>query len=281
MPELPEVEIVRRGLEPAFLNQSVRGIRINRSDLRIPIPSNFRKIVEGQRIKTLNRRGKYILAFLESGAGFVLHLGMSGRIHIYHAGEKYESAKHDHVVFDMDGGAKVVFNDPRRFGMLYLISEQNWQCEAPFNTMGPEPLSNDFSGPVLAQHLKNRRMPIKAALLNQDIVAGIGNIYACEALYEAGISPLRQALAVQGRQAGKLAAALRDVLNRALAAGGSSLKDYQHTDGQLGYFQHSFSVYDREGHSCPACDCDMIRTKGIGRIVQAGRSSFYCARKQK
>lgn len=281
MPELPEVETVRQGLLPAMKNKVIENVTLNRMDLRVSIDSNFKKLTDGQQIQNIIRRGKYILAFLDSGHGFVLHLGMSGRVNIYEDRDGYEPAKHDHVIWDMDDGGRIVFNDPRRFGMLYLTTEQNWQDEPPFNKMGPEPLSNSFSGRVLAEALKNKRSPIKTALLDQRVVSGVGNIYACEALYDSGIHPERASNSLSENETTRLAGAVRDVLQRAIAAGGSTLKDYAKTDGSLGYFQYSFSVYDREGHSCPSCDCDKIKTCAIKRIVQSGRSTFYCPQKQK
>ena len=280
MPELPEVEIVRRGLTPAMLDKHIKTITLNRSDLRGGIPGNLKSSIQGARVITTLRRGKYIMVFTEGGAGFVLHLGMSGRIKIHPPGQDYAPAKHDHVIFTMDDNTQVIFNDPRRFGMLYSVRAESWQNDQPFASMGPEPLDDHFTGEKLAARLRGRRTPIKSALLDQKIVAGIGNIYACEALFESAISPFRLADSITPREAAALAESVRGVLLRALASGGSSLKDYRHTDGNLGYFQHSFSVYDREGLACPGCDCDILKTGGIQRIVQAGRSTFHCPRKQ-
>jgi len=278
MPELPEVEIVKRGLEDAVLGVRVECLSFNRPDIRVPLPQNLPQKIEGQRIDQFIRRGKYIVALAENGTGFILHLGMSGVVKIIPHDEPYTPVKHDHVVFVMhnDAGQKshVVFHDPRRFGFLKETTRENWAEDSSFKTMGPEPLSNDFSGPVLAQALKGRKSPIKTALLDQKIVAGVGNIYACEALYMAGISPKRLASSVQGQRAEKLAQAIRSVLEKAIDSGGSSLKDYYHADGSLGYFQHSFQVYDREGV--------MIEDKyPVQRIVQGGRSTFYCPAKQR
>ncbi len=280
MPELPEVEIVRRGLEPALKDKSIDSITLNRMDLRVPIPSNFKECVEGSVAQSIMRRGKYILVFFDNQHGFVLHLGMSGRVNIYGPRDEYTPAKHDHVVFHMADKTRIVFNDPRRFGMLYLTSEAKWQEEKPFSEMGPEPLGNNFSGEALYERLNKRRTSIKSALLNQHIVSGVGNIYACEALFEANIDPHRLACDVPRAECDLLAQAIRGVLERAIAAGGSSLKDYAHTDGSLGYFQHGFKVYDREGTPCPECDCDIIKTSGIKRVVQSGRSTFFCSQKQ-
>ena len=277
MPELPEVEIVKRGLESAVLGACVKRLVFNRPDIRLPLPQDLPSRLQGQRINQLIRRGKYIIALAENEAGFIMHLGMSGVVKIVPAGETYSPVKHDHVVFEMedeDGqDMHVVYHDPRRFGFLKETSRHYWQQDDSFKTMGPEPLSNDFSGPALANALKGRNVPIKNALLDQRVVAGVGNIYACEALYMAGISPKRIAGSVQGKRAEKLASAIVEVLKRAIDSGGSSLKDYYHADGSLGYFQHQFKVYGREG--------DMIDGNPVKRIVQSGRSTFYCPAKQR
>lgn len=259
----------------------VKRVKVHRRDLRVPIPLELKSVLEGRRIEGMTRRGKYIVIFAEGRSCVVLHLGMSGRISIFKAGQSYKKAKHDHVVFEMEDGTMVVFNDPRRFGMLYLADGKTWASEAPFCNMGPEPLMNDFSAPVLHGALKRRRTPIKSALLDQRVVAGLGNIYVCEALYYSGIHPETSACDISLRSVEKLTCAIRDVLEKAISSGGSTLRDYQKTDGSLGYFQHSFAVYDREKSACPECDCDISRTDGIKRIVQSGRSTFYCAGKQK
>lgn len=274
MPELPEVEIVKRGLEEAVLGQRIKSLVYNRPNLRLPLPVELPAKLAGQRIEAFNRRGKYIIGLTEGGDGFILHLGMSGVVKIIPSGEVYVPVKHDHVVFAMEDGGYIVFNDPRRFGFLKATHRDCWHVDDSFKAMGPEPLSNDFSGSILAAALKGRKSPIKTALLDQKIVAGVGNIYACEALYMSGISPERVAGSVQGARADKLAAAIVNVLRLAIESGGSSLKDYYHADGSLGYFQHKFKVYDREG--------DMIDGKyPVKRIVQSGRSTFYCPAKQK
>ena len=280
MPELPEVEIVKRGITPAMLNQNIERLILNRPDLRFPIPPFLPEKLKGRSVMNLQRRGKYILGFIESGDGFVLHLGMSGVVTVLAPGESYVPQKHDHVIFEMGDGGRIVFNDPRRFGFLDFVQESMWQDSKPFSQMGPEPLGNDFNGPALAAKLKGRKVPIKNALLDQSVVAGVGNIYACEALYMAGISPKRMAGSVQGVRAERLAQAIQDVLRKAIEVGGSTLKDYRHADGNLGYFQHHFSVYDKEGYACPTCDCDIVETHGVSRFVQSGRSTFYCSRKQ-
>ncbi|MFK7839783.1 MAG: bifunctional DNA-formamidopyrimidine glycosylase/DNA-(apurinic or apyrimidinic site) lyase [Bdellovibrionales bacterium] len=277
MPELPEVEIVKRGIETAVFaghdSEVIQSLVFNRPNLRLPLPQDLPKQIKGQAFSQFYRRGKYIIALCENGHGFILHLGMSGVVKIIPRGELYESIKHDHVVFKMKNGAHLVFNDPRRFGFLKAVSEDTWQEDSAIAAMGPEPLSNDFNGPILAKALMDKRTPIKTALLDQSVVAGIGNIYACEALYMAGISPQRLATNVRGKRAERLAQAIITVLKKAIESGGSSLKDYYHADGSLGYFQHSFQVYDREG--------DMIDGQfPVKRIVQAGRSTFYCPAKQ-
>ena len=280
MPELPEVETVRRGLEPVMVGRRIRDVIVRRRDLRVPVPGNFRDYVAGQRVTDLQRRGKYIVAVFENGEGFGLHLGMSGRVKIHSASGDQNYALHDHVVFVMDNGTKIIFNDPRRFGMVFRTGKR-WAAEKPFSNMGPEPLGQEFRGDIFSARLKQKKVPIKNVLLDQSIVAGVGNIYACEALYHAGINPVKKAAAVRGAQTAKLVKAIRHVLTLAIEAGGSTLRDHRRTDGQMGYFQHSFSVYDREGKACPACECDIARTGGIRRIVQAGRSTFYCPGKQK
>ncbi len=284
MPELPEVETVRRGLEPVLLGRRIEDVLVRRFDLRMRVPENFRSHVSGKKITRLLRRGKYILAVLDDGNGFGLHLGMSGRVKVQppstdrNTDQNY--ALHDHVVFMMEEGSKIIFNDPRRFGMVFPI-DKKWEEEKPFSRMGPEPLEKDFSGTKFALRLKGKTTPIKTTLLDQSVVAGVGNIYVCEALYHAGISPLKKAKMIHGTRAGKLASAVRHVLEMAIEAGGSTLRDHRQTDGSEGYFQYSFSVYDREGQACPSCVCDPAITGGIRRIVQGGRSTFYCPRKQK
>jgi formamidopyrimidine-DNA glycosylase len=274
MPELPEVEIVRRGLEAAMLGpgRGIRQLALNREGLRYPFTPGMAAALAGREVSSLSRRGKYILMQMRGAGTLVWHLGMSGSIRVFPKGEAYAPALHDHAVFGLEDGGTVAFNDPRRFGFLLHYKDERWREAEPFASMGPEPLGNDFNGPVLAARLKGRKSPIKTALLDQRVVAGLGNIYVCEALYQARISPLRRAGDVKEPEAEDLSAAIRDVLGRALEAGGSSLRDYRHTDGGLGCFQHRFSVYDREGQPCPVCGkgCE------VKRIVQAGRSTFYC-----
>jgi formamidopyrimidine-DNA glycosylase len=281
MPELPEVETVMRGMEPVFQAGPIAELVLYRPDLRFPIPVNLPAAMKGRAITQLTRRGKYILGFAEGGKGFVLHLGMSGRVKILDKGRTYEREKHDHLEFKMKSGARVLYNDPRRFGFLDILEDKDWERSRHFKDMGPEPLGNSFNGPALHAALSGRKTPIKQALLDQAIVAGIGNIYACEALFMARISPLRAAGKVSARECEVLARAIKDVLKKAIKAGGSSLKDYRHTDDGLGYFQHQFSVYDREGSGCPGCECDTIKIGCVTRIVQGGRSTFYCKKRQR
>ena len=282
MPELPEVEIVRRGLEPVFKDNGIVECRINIPALRYPFGDDFCSVVSGNSVKAVGRRGKYMLIDLDDGHCLVWHLGMSGRVRIYKSddNEKYVSQKHDHVVFEMRGGAVIVFYDPRRFGVMKLIKKSDLDEIAPFKAMGPEPLGNHLNGDALANALKNKKTNIKAALLDQNVVAGVGNIYACEALYMAGIHPATLAGSLKGSQIEALVRAVRAVLFKAIEAGGSTLKDYRQTDGSLGYFQHMFGVYDRAGQPCPDCECDMSVSGGVQRIVQNGRSTFYCPVRQ-
>ena len=275
MPELPEVETVRRGLEKRLLGQRVAYAEARRQTLRIPLPEDFAARMTGRRFERLERRGKYILAYLDNRTVLIVHLGMSGRFTLGDAGA-LPDGPHDHVVFRMEDGTVATYNDPRRFGLMTLCSDTEVDEHRLLASMGVDPLGNMFNGPYLASRLKGRRSPIKAALLDQKTVAGLGNIYVCEALYGAGISPRRSAHTVQGGRAERLAAAIRKTLDSALQAGGSSLRDYVQANGELGYFQHQFSVYGREGEPCPECDCE----QAVKRIVQSGRSTFYCARRQ-
>jgi len=285
MPELPEVETVVRGLQPNLEGCVLRRVLQRRPDLRFPLPQGFVSRLEGQRVVSVGRRAKYILVTLGGGETLLCHLGMSGRMTILKSGElngsRQDLDKHDHIVFETDRGDQIRFNDARRFGIMDLIVPDQLATHPLLAGLGPEPLGNAFNGPALAAALKGKRSPIKSALLDQRVVAGLGNIYVSEALYHAALSPRRQAYTVQGGRAERLAAAIRDVLQRAIAAGGSSLRDYVQTDGELGYFQHAWSVYGREGEACPGCRCDAAATGGIRRIAQSGRSTFYCPRLQR
>lgn len=275
MPELPEVETVKAGLENAVLGKRIQSVKINRYDLRVPIPQDFGQMMSGRPIQHIERRGKYIIFHIDDVRA-VLHLGMSGRIRIFDSLEAYEARKHDHVICTMEGGGCFAFEDPRRFGMFYLARDKDWQSEKPFSAMGPEPLST-WSGADLYEAIHHKKTIIKTALLDQRVVAGLGNIYVCEALYSAHVLPTRLCHTITRSEADAIVKESRAVLSRAIDAGGSTLKDYQKTDGSLGYFQYSFSVYDQEDQDCANKSCGAK----ILRIVQAGRSTFYCPKCQK
>ena len=280
MPELPEVETVRRGLAPVLVGRRIERMEIRRRDLRLPIPDGVEDRLTGRRIDALERRAKFLLVNLSGGESLIVHLGMSGRFRIFE-GTPPPPERHDHVIIAIEGGASVVFNDPRRFGMMVPVPTAEVETHPLLAALGPEPLGAEFEAEVLSARLAGRRSPIKAALLDQAVVAGLGNIYVCEALFRAGISPRRRADTIGSKKAVRLVSAIRDVLAEAIAAGGSSLRDHRQPSGELGYFQHRFAVYDRAGEPCPDCDCDLSASGGIRRIVQAGRSTFYCARRQR
>jgi formamidopyrimidine-DNA glycosylase len=275
MPELPEVETIRRGLALRISGRRIVRAELRRPDLRRPFPPMLAARLTGARIGALRRRGKYLLIELDETGLLLLHLGMSGRITA--AGPEIPEAKHDHVVLSLDDGTVVRFNDPRRFGLLDYMPRGTEAAHPLLAGMGPEPLEPGFDGAYLDRALAGKLTPIKAALLDQRIVAGLGNIYVCEALFRAGLSPRRLAATVTGARAVRLAAAIREVLGEAIAAGGSSLRDYVQANGELGYFQHRWAVYGREGEPCPGCTC----AEGVRRIVQSGRSTFFCARRQR
>jgi len=275
MPELLEVETVRRGLALKMSGRRIARAELRRPDLRRPFPPMLVERLDGARIGELGRRGKYILIELDADGLLLLHLGMSGRVMA--GGGELPEEKHDHVVLTLDDGTVVRFNDPRRFGTLDYLRRSEIDAHPLLAGLGPEPLGPDFDGRYLAKALAGKMTPIKSALLDQRIVAGLGNIYVCEALYRAGISPRRLAGTVNGARAERLAAAVRDVLGEAIEAGGSSLGDYVQTNGELGYFQHRWAVYGREGEPCPGCSC----AEGVRRIVQSGRSTFFCAKRQR
>ena len=279
MPELPEVETVRRGLTPAMEGVRIAQADVNRPDLRWPFPDRMADRLTGQTVLRLRRRSKYILADLSSEETLLIHLGMSGRmlvsgdplgqfVHDHPAPEK-----HDHVVFHMDNGARITFNDPRRFGAMDLLDTATTATHPLLAKLGPEPLGNAFNEAHLQTAFEGKKTPVKSALLDQRIVAGLGNIYVCEALYRARISPKRLAGAISKPRVAALVPIIREVLSDAIEAGGSSLRDFRQADGELGYFQHRFDVYDREDHPCRTPGCALP----IRRIVQSGRSSFYCA----
>ena len=287
MPELPEVEIVRRGLAQAMEGHRIEIVKVRRSDLRFPVPTDFSDRLRGRTLTALRRRAKYLVCTFDDNTVLLVHLGMSGRMVIEtredltalgrFVPQKSVHDAHEHIVFQIDTGTIVRFSDPRRFGAMLLTTTHELASHKLIRHLGPEPMEDGFTGPVLAARLKGKRTPIKTALLDQRVIAGIGNIYACEALYAARISPRRGAYSIQGARAARLAGAVRDVLKQAIDAGGSSLRDHVAPSGELGYFQHSFNVYGREGEPCPGCDCG----KSIQRIVQGGRSTFLCTRRQR
>jgi formamidopyrimidine-DNA glycosylase len=278
MPELPEVETVRRGLAPVMEGQVIVAAEIRRPDLRWPLPDRMAERLTGARVERLRRRSKYILADLSTGETLLIHLGMSGRMlisgqmagYFHHAHPAPQ--KHDHIILDIENGTRVTFNDARRFGMMDLMATGTAETHWLMAGIGPEPFGNSFDESYFIAALSGRRTPIKAALLDQRIVAGLGNIYVSEVLHRAGISPRRLAGRIAPARVASLVPIIRQVLSDAIEAGGSSLRDYRQADGELGYFQHRFRVYDREGDACPAPGC----TGTIRRIVQSGRSSFYC-----
>jgi len=275
MPELPEVETVRRGLALRMTGRRIVRAELRRPDLRRPFPPMLAKRLNGALIGGLSRRGKYILIELDETGLLLLHLGMSGRITA--GGPETPEARHDHVVLTLDDGTVVRFNDARRFGTLDYLERGGETAHPLLAGLGPEPLEAGFDGAYLARVLAGKMTPIKSALLDQKIVAGLGNIYVCEALYRAGISPRRLAATVTAARAARLAAAVRETLEEAIAAGGSSLRNYVQANGELGYFQHRWAVYAHEGEPCPGCNC----AEGIRRITQAGRSTFFCAKRQR
>ncbi|HEX9809720.1 MAG TPA: bifunctional DNA-formamidopyrimidine glycosylase/DNA-(apurinic or apyrimidinic site) lyase [Alphaproteobacteria bacterium] len=285
MPELPEVETVRLGLAPVLEGRRILRVEARRGDLRVPFPERFAERLEGRRVQRLTRRAKYLLAgFDDGGEMLLMHLGMSGRMVVDGAGGIggwRAPVAHDHVVIETDAGTRITFNDARRFGLMTLIAPGDVPAHPLLRGLGPEPLGDGFTAPALEAALAGRSASIKAALLDQRIVAGLGNIYACESLFRAGLSPRRRAGTVRGARARRLVAAIREVLAEAIAAGGSSLRDHVRPSGELGYFQHRFAVYGREGAGCPGCRCDPARGGGVRRIVQAGRSTFYCPVRQR
>ncbi|WFU09292.1 bifunctional DNA-formamidopyrimidine glycosylase/DNA-(apurinic or apyrimidinic site) lyase [Rhizobium sp. CB3090] len=292
MPELPEVETVRRGLAPSMEGAMLAELELRRNDLRFPFPAEFSRLVSGRGITSLSRRAKYLLIDLDDGMTIVSHLGMSGSFRIesgavadtpgdfHHPRSKDE--KHDHVIFHLKGAnghTRVIYNDPRRFGFMDIVRRADIASHPSFRDLGPEPTGNELSADYLAERFSGRAQPLKSALLDQKNIAGLGNIYVCEALWRSHLSPLRAAgtlVTEAGRpkeELLRLVVAIREVIADAIAAGGSSLRDHIQTDGSLGYFQHSFSVYDREAEPCRTPGCGGT----VARIVQAGRSSFYCA----
>ena len=289
MPELPEVETVRRGLTAVMEGRRITAVDVRRRDLRIPLPEDFADALIGRTVVRLGRRAKYLVFELDDGTVLLVHLGMSGRMLIdrpepgdsgvigRHAHATGAGAAHEHVVFEVGNGTLIRFRDPRRFGLMTLTRTEDLATHKLLAGLGPEPTGTEFTGAVLSGALAGKKTPIKAALLDQRVVAGLGNIYVCESLFQAGISPRRMAASVQGARAERLADAIHHVLDEAIEAGGSTLRDHVAPDGEIGYFQHSFQVYDREGVPCPGCTCGGV----VRRIRQSGRSTFYCPRRQR
>jgi formamidopyrimidine-DNA glycosylase len=288
MPELPEVEIVRRGLEPALDGRVFARVDQHRPDLRFPLPHNFAARLRGRKVERLERRGKYLLAHLSGGHVLLMHLGMTGCFAVHAKNGSVNAnavrrASHDHIVFHMRGGDTVTYNDPRRFGFMMLIPEKDLDEHPLLHHLGIEPLSKALTPEYLAQHARGKKVSLKPFLADQRIVAGLGNIYACEALYRARLSPTRGAATIASKtgkpneRAQALVSAIREVLDDAIKAGGSSMRDYRQANGELGSFQHSFCVYGREGKACLRKGCG----GAVRRIVQSGRSTFFCPRCQR
>lgn len=288
MPELPEVETVRQGLLPVLAGRRIVRVEARRPDLRFPLPERFAERLTGRKVVQLARRAKYLTTRLDSGETLIMHLGMTGRFtvskgrkagtlgaYIY---DTTQDARHDHVVFHLEGGGRLTYNDARRFGFMMLAKTETLDCHPLFKHLGPEPLGQDFTADYLAARAAGRKVDLKALLMDQRVVAGLGNIYVCEALFRAGLSPRRSAATLANRKGEPaprtkaLVEAIRHVLEDAIAAGGSTLRDYRHADGALGYFQHQFLVYGREGEPCVRPGCKGI----VRRTIQAGRSSFHC-----
>ena len=297
MPELPEVETVMRGLEPALVGQTIAVAEIRRDNLRFPFPENFAEKLQQRQIERLERRAKYILAFLDDDTIWLSHLGMTGRFTVFRDGgegknlaefyfqqgsEDAGQGKHDHVVLTLGNGTKVVYTDPRRFGVMDHFPAAEMQEHKLLANLGVEPLGNELNGAFLAEKFLGKKAPLKASLLNQKYIAGLGNIYVCEALYRAGLSPLRKSSTLSQRgkptpKGEKLVQTIRDCLKEAIVAGGSTLNDYADANGNAGSFQQRFDVYDRENQPCRTPECGGT----VKRIVQSGRSTFYCPKCQK
>jgi formamidopyrimidine-DNA glycosylase len=292
MPELPEVETVMRGLKPVLEGRRIETVLQRRKDLRFPLPDNFAGRLAGKRVMGLSRRAKYIMASIEGGDCLLIHLGMTGRFTVlegdgrpcgigefYYEGEPVPDGEgpHDHIVFHIEDGRQVVYSDPRRFGMMDLFPEAGISSHKLLMDIGVEPLGNAFSAATLREAFRGKKAPLKAALLDQRIIAGLGNIYVCEAMHRTGLSPRRKAGTLAGprsdpRRLDELVRHIRDILGEAIAAGGSTLQDFAHADGSRGAFQQRFAVYDREGENCLKPGC----SGHIRRIVQSGRSTFFC-----
>ncbi len=280
MPELPEVETIKTAIESSIGESSIENIFIYNKQLREKIPDDLIAVISCAKILKYERRAKYILFHLNNGYSLIMHLGMSGRIRIYAQSEPYQLQKHDHFVLETSGGT-IVYNDARRFGLISYEKTKNINESKYFKNLGKEPFDKKLPDNFLFQQFKNKKCTVKVALLDQSILVGIGNIYACESLFEAQINPTRIASNLSEQECVTLLYKIRSVLHKAIQAGGSTLKDYQKPDGSLGYFQNMHCVYNKKGQPCPICQCDLKKTKGIQKIIQAGRSTFYCPVKQK
>lgn len=279
MPELPEVETVRRGLAPLLENARITDVELRRANLRGVFPKHFAESLTGARVKGLRRRAKYILADLDNGYVWLTHLGMSGSFRSVAKGKPFTPGKHDHVVLTLNDGTRLAFNDPRRFGQMDSFKKTEENAHPGLKNLGPEPLDKAFTPDVLSERLKGKKIAIKVALLDQRVVAGIGNIYASEALYAAGIDPRKAAGKISREKIELLTAAIKKVLQDAIHSGGSTLRNHKQIDGSAGYFQHNFAVYDRAGECCAHCICKG-KTR-IKAIVQGGRTTFFCPVKQR
>ena len=279
MPELPEVETVCQGMACVLEGRTIMEVVLRRENLRAAFPVTLKETLENQTVTQIKRRAKYILLYTTDHHIMIVHLGMSGKILLITPAQNYDVQKHDHLILSFEDGGKMILNDARRFGMVMLANESDIETHKALKLLGPEPLGNHFSAQSLYESLRNKKTTIKAALMDQRLVAGLGNIYVCESLFYAGIHPQRRGDTVTETESEKLVQAIRDVLGKAIAVGGSTLKDYRHADGSLGYFQHQFAVYNKEGKTCPRCS-NVIDQCTIQRIVQNGRSTFYCARTQ-
>lgn len=279
MPELPEVETVCRGLRPVVTGQVIARVAVRRRDLRHPFPAGLKRHLESRRMMSITRRAKYILIHLDNGYVLVIHLGMSGRLVLYPA--SYKPKTHDHFILYLADGRQIVLNDARRFGLVDLVAVDDLDSHGLFSHLGPEPLSRNFSGAVLGRALAGRTAAIKQAIMDQRLVVGVGNIYASEALFQAGIDPQIPAGMLRPAQCAALAGSIKKVLQQAIKAGGSTLRDHRQATGEQGYFQHHFMVYDRAGAPCPRCSSGGCEQARIVRIIQGGRASFYCPDCQK
>ncbi len=281
MPELPEVETVARGMAESLTNEKIIELEQRRAGLRFPFPENLKRDVENNKVIDVKRRAKYIWMELSNNKTVIIHLGMSGKVLIHPKGSNLEIQKHDHLIFRTESGIVTVLNDTRRFGVVDIEDTNKINQHKFFNNLGPEPLSDDFNPDYLAQKLKGKNSSIKNALMDQSISAGMGNIYVCDSLYYTGVHPARTASSLTKKEIKELVQNIKTVLTDSIKAGGSSLRDYVQSTGEMGYFQKQWAVYGKDGDQCINCDCDIEKTGGVQKIKQSGRASFYCDKKQK